>query len=143
MRAHVLLFTDLMWYLFAHCSLQPSMSPWSSEDTAQTSSPSSVDTVRLEWPHCGYTMIRQWRVAMPLALPSLVQCTLFKLYQSTPHVQLILEWTVYMRWMDTSFVMKIWATSSRAMLFISPTFLRSISLETHLQYVYIYWICLD
>ena len=78
--AHILHFIDLMWCLFAHCSQLSSPSPWSYKgDTVQTISPSSVDTVIMEMTHCGYTMTRQWRVVMSLALPSLMQCTLFKL----------------------------------------------------------------
>ena len=65
-----------------HClviSQLPSLSPWSSkEGTVQISSSSSVDTVILVVPHGGYTT-GQWRVVIPLALPSLVQCTLFNL----------------------------------------------------------------
>ena len=78
-RGHVLHFIELMYCLSAHCSQLPSMSPWSSKDTVQTSSPSSVGTVILEYPHSGYTMTQQQRVVMSLALPSLVQCTLLKL----------------------------------------------------------------
>ena len=49
--AHVLYFIDLMSFLFVHCSQLPLVSPWSSKDTVQTSSPSSVDTVRLQEIH--------------------------------------------------------------------------------------------
>ena len=79
-RVHVLHFMDLMSFIFVHCSLQSSVSPWSSKgDTVQTSSPSSVDTVIMEMTHCGYTMTRQRRVVKSLPLPSLVQCTLSNL----------------------------------------------------------------
>ena len=47
-RIHVLRFIELMYCFFVHCSQLLSMSPWSSKGTVQTSSPSSVDTVRLE-----------------------------------------------------------------------------------------------
>ena len=97
------------------------MSLWSSKGTVQTSSASSVDTVMFS-PHlCGYTM-GQWRVVKSLALPSMVQTTLFSLKRNT--LQLLLEWTVYEHWMDTSssVCMKTSATSSRAMLSSSPLF---------------------
>ena len=96
-----------------------SMCPWSSKGTVQTSSPSSVNTVMFSPRRCGYTM-GQWRVVKSLALPSLVQVTLFSLEQNT--LQPLLEWTMYERWMDTSsnVHMMIWATSSRAMLSSSP-----------------------
>ena len=49
----------------------PSMSPWNSkEETVQTSSPSSVDTVMFPLTQTGYTM-GQWREVNSLALPSL------------------------------------------------------------------------
>ena len=108
--------------LVYHLSQLPSMSPWSSNgNTVQTSSPSSVDTVIMEMTHCGYTMARQWRVVMSLALPSLVQCSLFELKQNTP--QPLLEWTVYEHWMDMSSSVRIliWASSSRAMQSSSPS----------------------
>ena len=97
------------------------MSPWSSKGTVQTSSPSSVATVRVDRRHCGYTMTRQWRVVKSLALPSLVQVMLFSLEQNT--TQPSLELTQYKHWMDTSSSvrMMIWAISSRAMLFSSPS----------------------
>ena len=111
------------------------MSPWSSkEGTVQTSSSSSVDTVMLIQPHCGYTM-GQWRVVQPLSLPSLVQCTLFKLEQNTQ--QPLLELTMYERWMDTSSSvhMMYWATSSRAMQSSTPSFLL-VSFEVHFLICY-------
>ena len=100
-----------------------SLSPWSSkEGSVQTSSPSSVDTVMIVQPHCGYTM-GQWRVAKSLAVPSLVQCTLFKLEQNTQ--QPLLELTMYKIWMDmsSSVCMMTWAPSSRAMQSSTPSFL--------------------
>ena len=100
-----------------------SMSPWNSkEGTVQTSSPSSVDTVTMVRPHCGYTM-GQRRVVNSLSLPSLVQCTLFKLKQNTQ--QLLLELIMYELWMDmsSSVRMIIWATSPRAMQSSTPSFL--------------------
>ena len=100
----------------------PSLPPWSSKDTVQTSSPSSVDTVTLVHPQCGYTM-GQWRVVMSLPLPSLVQCTLFKIEQNTQ--QPLLELTMYELWMDmsSSVRMMTWARSSRAMQSSTPSFL--------------------
>ena len=121
--AHIYVYT-----LFAFCTSQlPSMSLWSSKDTVQTSSPSSVDTVILSLPHTGYTT-GHWRVVQSLALPSLVQCTLFKLEQSTP--QPLLELTMYKLWMDSSssVCMMYWATSPRAMQSSIPSFLL-VSLE--------------
>ena len=98
------------------------MSPWSSKGTVQPSSPSSVDTVKFSPRLCGYTM-GQWRVVKSLPLLSLVQCTLLKIEQNT--LQLLLEWTMYKHWMDTSsnVCMKIWTASLRAMLSSSPLFL--------------------
>ena len=116
--------TLLTYILFAFCTSQlPSLSPWSSkEETVQTSSPSSVDTVMSSLPHSGYTM-GHWRLEKPLALSSLVQCTLFKLEQNTQ--QPLLELTVYKHWMDTSssVCMMYWATSPRAMQSSTPSFL--------------------
>ena len=59
----------------------PSMSPWSSKDTAQISSSSSVDTVVFSLTQAGYTM-GHWREVNSLALPSLVQCTQSRVIQS-------------------------------------------------------------
>ena len=105
------------------------MSLWSSKGTVQTSSPSSVDTVMTSLPQCGYTM-GHWRVVKSLALPSLVQCTLFKLEQNTQ--QPLLELTMYEHWMDTSssVCMMIWATSPKAMQSSTRSFLL-VSLEIH------------
>ena len=108
--------------MIKYCLSQlPSLSPWSSkEGTVQTSSPSSVDTVTLVRPQCGYTM-GQWRVVKSLPLPSLVQCTLFKLEQNTQ--QPLLELTMYELWMDmsSSVRMMIWAPSPRAMQSSTPS----------------------
>ena len=109
-----------------HClciSQMPSLSPWSSkEGTVQTSSPSSVGTVTVIQPHCGYTM-GQRRVVQPLVMPSLVQCTLFIIEQNTP--QPLLELTMYEHWIDTSSSVHTmyWATSPRAMQSSTPSFL--------------------
>ena len=100
----------------------PSLFPWSSKDTVQTSSPSSVDTVTMVRPHCGYTM-GLWRVVLSLPLPSLVQCTLLQLEQNTQ--QPLLELIMYKLWMDmtSSVRMRTWAPSSRAMQSSTPSFL--------------------
>ena len=119
--------------LLYHISQLPSLSLWSSkEGTVQTSSPSSVDTVMLSFPHCGYTT-GQWRVVQPLSLPSLVQCTLFKLEQNTP--QPLLELTMYEHWMVTSSSVHTmyWATSPRVMQSSTPSFLL-VSLEMHFKF---------
>ena len=76
-------FTYCYFVMFCISQL-PSMYPRSFKGTVQTSSPSSVDTVRLE---CGQTM-GKWRVVKSLALPSLVQCILFMLQQNTPQPSL-------------------------------------------------------
>ena len=135
---------SLMYTLFTFCTSQlPSMSLWSSKDTAQISSPLSVDTVMIVHPHCGYTM-GHWRVEKALALPSLVQCTLFKLEWNTP--QPSLELTVYEHWMTTSssVCMMIWATSSRAMqsstlsfLLVSLELVRRLCMDVRSWYVYV------
>ena len=122
--------------LCMYLSQLPSLSLWSSkEGTVQTSSPSSVDTVIMSIPHCGYTM-GHWRMVKPLALPSLVQCTLFKLEQNTQ--QPLLELTMYELSMDLSSSVPTiyWATSLRAMQSHSPSFLL-VSLEVCLQF----WMC--
>ena len=64
-----------------------------------------------------------WRVVNSLALPSLVQCTLFKLEQNTQ--QTLLELTMYELWMVTSssVCMIDSATSPRAMQSSTPSFL--------------------
>ena len=120
--------TDIYSVLVCYLS-QHSVSPWSSkEGTVQTSSPSSVDTVTLSVPLCGYTM-GQWRVVKSLSMPSLVQCTLFKLKQNTK--QPLLELIMYELWMDmsSSACMRTWATSPRAMQSSTPSFLL-VSRET-------------
>ena len=119
--AHVLHFIDLMWSLSAHCSQLPSMSPWSSkEDTVQTSSPSSVDTVIFSLTQTGYTM-GQWREVNSLALPSLVHCTQFRVIQSTEWQSV--EWVMCKLLTDTPFNVctAYWATSSRAMQSSTPS----------------------
>ena len=106
----------------------PSLSPWSSkEGTVQTCSLSSVDTVIMSIPHNGYT-IGQWRGVNSLALPSLVQCTLFKLEQNTP--QPLMELILYELWMDlsSSVRMMYWEHPSRVIQSSTPLFLL-VSLE--------------
>ena len=80
-------------HTFSFCISQlPSLSPWSSkEETVQTSSLSSVDTVRLERSHCGYTM-EQWRVVNSLPQPS--QC-IYTVLTRTEH-------TTTITWVDCS-----------------------------------------
>ena len=72
--------------------------------------------------HCSL-MPYLWRVVKSLALPSLVQCTLFQLEQNTQ--QSLLEWTMYEHWMDTSLSvhMRIWEPHLRAMQSHFPSFL--------------------
>ena len=70
---------------------------------------------------------------MPLAGPSLVQCTLVKLEQNTQ--QSLLELIMYELWMDmsSSVRMRTWAPSLRAMQSSTPSFLlQLVSIETHL-----------
>ena len=88
--AHVLHFIQLMWHFFAHCSLQLSISSWSSKrDTVQMSSPSFVDTVLFPLTQAEL-ILGQWREVTPLALPFLVQCTQSGVTKST--VQQSVEW---------------------------------------------------
>ena len=112
-----------IYTLFAFCTTQlPSLSLWSSKDTVQTSLPSSVDTVILSIPQSGHTT-GQRRVVITLALPSLVQCTLFRVQQNTEYPSV--EWTMYKHWMDTSFNVHTmyWATSPRAMQSSTSSFI--------------------
>ena len=121
-----------LYLLLYHLSQLLPVSLWSSkEGTVQTSSPSSVDTVIMSIPHCGYTT-GQWRVVQPLMMPFMVQCTLFRVEQNTEHPSL--EWTMYKHWMDTSSSVHTmyWATSPRAVQSSTPSFLL-VSLEIHVH----------
>ena len=107
--------------LVVDTSQLPSMSPWNSkEETVQTSSPSSVDTVMFPLTPTGYTMGQQ-RVFNSLALPSLVQCTQCRVIQSTEWQSL--EWAMCKLSTDTSFNVctAYRATSSRAMQSSTPS----------------------
>ena len=106
--------------LVVDTSQLPSMCPWSSKDTVQTGSPSSVDTVIFSLTPTGYTM-GQRRMVNSLALPSLVQCTHSRVLQSTERQSA--DWAMCKLLMVTSFSVctAYWATSSRAMQSSTPS----------------------